>query len=58
MEEIPVYLFTGFMDSGKTTLINETLYENGFGKDARNLIICCEDGEEEYDEVKLRDPPG
>ena len=40
MEEIPVYLFTGFMDSGKTTLINETLYENGFGKDARNLIIC------------------
>ena len=44
MEEIPVYLFTGFMDSGKTTLINETLYENGFGKDARNLIICCEDG--------------
>lgn len=53
MEEIPVYLFTGFMDSGKTTLINETLYENGFGKDARNLIICCEDGEEEYDEVKL-----
>lgn len=53
MEEIPVYLFTGFMDSGKTTLIQETLYENGFGEDARTLVICCEDGEEEYDEVKL-----
>lgn len=53
MEEIPVYLFTGFMDSGKTTLIQETLYENEFGKDARNLIICCEDGDEEYDEDKL-----
>lgn len=24
MEEIPVYLFTGFMDSGKTSLILET----------------------------------
>ena len=27
MEEIPVYLFTGFMDSGKTTLIRQTLFE-------------------------------
>lgn len=53
MEEIPVYLFTGFMDSGKTTLIHETLYDNEFGKDARNLVICCEDGDVEYDEVKL-----
>jgi len=54
MQEIPVYLFTGFMDSGKTTLINETLYENEFGLDARNLIICCEDGDEEYDGEKLK----
>ncbi len=53
MEEIPVYLFTGFMDSGKTTLIHETLYENGFGEDARNLVICCEDGDVEYEEEKL-----
>ena len=29
-EEIPVYLFTGFMDSGKTTLVQETLFENEF----------------------------
>mgnify|MGYP000448935844 CR=1 FL=1 len=29
MQEIPIYLFTGFMDSGKTTLIKETLLENG-----------------------------
>lgn len=53
MQEIPVYLFTGFMDSGKTTLIHETLYENGFGQNARTLVICCEDGDEEYDEDKL-----
>lgn len=53
MEEIPVYLFTGFMDSGKTSLIHETLYDNEFGKDSRNLVICCEDGEVEYEEAKL-----
>lgn len=53
MEEIPVYLFTGFMDSGKTTLIQETLFENGFGADARNLVICCEDGDVEYEQAKL-----
>ena len=35
--EIPVYLFTGFMDSGKTSLIHETLYDNEFGKDSRDL---------------------
>lgn len=54
MAEIPVYFFTGFMDSGKTTLIQETLFENGFGEDNdRILIIACEDGETEYDEEKL-----
>ena len=31
-EEVPVYLFTGFMDSGKTSLIQETLFENDFGE--------------------------
>ncbi len=30
MNEIPVYLFTGFMDSGKTSLVKETLFEQGF----------------------------
>lgn len=51
--EVPVYLFTGFMDSGKTSLITETLLENDFGTGNRNLIIACEDGEVEYDEEKL-----
>ena len=39
MQEIPVYLFTGFMDSGKTTLIKETLFENDFGGDNRTVIL-------------------
>lgn len=55
MAEIPVYFFTGFMDSGKTTLIQETLFENGFAEDDdRILIIACEDGDMEYDTEKLK----
>lgn len=54
MEEIPVYLFTGFMDSGKTTLIKETLLENGFAEQGKSLIICCEDGDVEYSEEEIK----
>lgn len=53
MQEIPVYLFTGFMDSGKTSLIKETLIENGFAEQGKSLIICREDGDVEYDEDEL-----
>ena len=52
-QDIPVYLFTGFMDSGKTSLVEETLFENEFGDGAKGVIIMCEDGEKEYDEAKL-----
>lgn len=51
--DIPVYLFTGFMDSGKTSMITQTLLENDFGVGARSLVIACEDGDVEYDEEKL-----
>lgn len=51
--EVPVYLFTGFMDSGKTTLIRQTLVEEDFGEGARTLLIVCEDGEVEYEEDEL-----
>lgn len=54
MQEIPIYLFTGFMDSGKTTLIKETLFENGFAEEGKSLILCCEDGDVEYDEEELK----
>lgn len=51
--EIPVYLFSGFMDSGKTSLIKETLIEENFGEGAKTLLIACEDGEVEYGEAEL-----
>ncbi len=53
--DIPVYLFTGLMDSGKTSLITQTLMENDFGYGAKGLIIACEDGDVEYDEDALAD---
>ncbi|MBE5911312.1 TIGR03943 family putative permease subunit [Pseudobutyrivibrio sp.] len=55
-KDIPVYVFTGFMDSGKTTLIQETLFENDFaaGGEDRILILSCEDGDVEYDIEKLK----
>ncbi len=53
MQEIPVYLFTGFMDSGKTTLIQDTLFTQGFAGEGKALILCCEDGETEYNEKQL-----
>ncbi len=52
-QEIPVYLFTGFMDSGKTSLIKETLFENDFGEGAPGIVLMCEDGEVEFDEAEL-----
>lgn len=51
--ETPVYLFSGFMDSGKSSLIKETLIEEDFGEGAKTLLIVCEDGEIEYEEREL-----
>ena len=52
IQEIPVYFFTGFMDSGKTSLVQETLFENDFAE-GKGIIIMCEDGDVEYEEDKL-----
>ena len=46
--DIPVYLFTGFMDAGKTKFIQETLEDKRFDTGERTLLIVCEEGEEEY----------
>ena len=49
MTEIPVYVFTGFLDSGKTKFIQETLEDSRFNDGERTLILLFEEGEEEYD---------
>lgn len=48
-KQIPVYLFTGFLDSGKTTFVQSTLEDKRFNSGEKTLLIRCEDGEEEYD---------
>lgn len=47
-EEVPVYLFTGFLEAGKTKFIQETLEDERFNTGERTLLILCEEGEEEY----------
>ncbi len=47
--EIPVYVFTGFLESGKTKMVHETMADERFQKKERTLIIACEEGIEEYD---------
>ena len=49
MTEIPVYAFTGFLDSGKTKFIQETLEDERFNSGERTLLLAFEEGEEEYD---------
>lgn len=49
MEQIPVYAFTGFLDSGKTKFIQETLEDERFNSGERTLLLVFEEGEEEYD---------
>ena len=49
MVQIPVYAFTGFLDSGKTKFIQETLEDHRFNAGERTLVLIFEEGEEEYD---------
>ena len=49
MQDTPVYLVTGFLESGKTKFIQETLQDPRFGEGERVLVIACEEGEEELD---------
>ena len=50
--EMPIYLFTGFLDAGKTKFIQETLEDPRFYDGERTLVILCEEGEEEYEPLR------
>ena len=52
-EELPVYLFTGFLDAGKTTFIQDALESRDFGEGENTLLLLCEDGEVEYDQDRF-----
>ena len=54
--DIPVYLFTGFLEAGKTRFIQETLEDKRFCNGERTLLLVCEEGEEEYAPEQFADP--
>ena len=49
----PVYFVTGFLDSGKTTFIKDTLMNQDWIEDGPTLLLTCEEGEEEFEEEWL-----
>ena len=51
---IPVYMFAGFLESGKTSFIASVLQDPGFTRDESTLIIQCEEGETEYEPDMLK----
>lgn len=53
MTDVPVYLFTGFLESGKTSFILNVLQDQGFNEGEKTLIIVCEQGIVEYDSTIL-----
>lgn len=46
----PVYIFTGFIDAGKTTAIKTSMQDPHFNDGTKSLLISLEDGEIAYDE--------
>lgn len=56
VKDVPVYLFTGFLESGKTKFIQETLEDKRFNNGERTLLLVCEEGEEEYEPDQFSSP--
>lgn len=52
-QEVNVYLFLGFLESGKTKFIQETLEDPRMENGERTLLLVCEEGEEEYSPEKF-----
>ncbi len=52
--EIPVYLFTGLLESGKTTLIQEVAGEEDFLEPGTTVLVQCEEGEALFREAFLK----
>ncbi len=48
-KQIPVYLFVGQLESGKTKFIQETMEDPNFDSGDKTLLLVCEEGELEYD---------
>ena len=56
MDMIPVFLFTGFLEAGKTRFIQGILEDERFNAGERTLLLLCEEGEEELEPEKFAKP--
>ena len=54
---IPVYLFTGFVEAGKTGFIQSTLEDKRFQTGEKTLLIVCEEGNRSYDPSRFKVKP-
>lgn len=52
---VQVFLMTGFLESGKTLFLSQTLEMDYFRMEGRTVLILCEEGEEEYDPKLLEE---
>ena len=55
MNEVPIFIVNGLIESGKTTLIKEIIENNISYQGANTLLIVCEEGEVEYDKKWMED---
>lgn len=53
-KDIPVYMFTGMLESGKTSFVRDTLNDGEFEDGDKSLYILCEQGEVEIDPAVLK----
>ena len=51
--KIPVYIFTGFLEGGKTSIIQESLNDEKFNSGEKTLVLMCEEGEAELDSTQF-----
>ncbi len=53
MNKMPIFLFLGLLESGKTAFINQMVNKKEFKDGKSTVILVCEEGIEEYDEAEL-----
>ena len=51
--KLPIYLFTGFLEGGKTAMIQESLSDQNFNSGEKTLVLMCEEGVEELDPTQF-----
>lgn len=52
-DAIPVFLINGFLEAGKTDFIKYTMQQEYFQTEGRTLLLCCEEGDTEYEPEML-----